>query len=137
MDEKEKKWKVKDYILWYTQFYDTYILPEYELVRVINNEYKLSYQLNRFQDMYIDKMPEFKKYKGEDGYWIYERTDINPEPDWTLYNLEQFEESYRDQKWYQKNEDFLRLLKFARKINDNDFENYILMEKVSELIDKD
>ena len=65
MDEKEKKWKVKDYILWYTQFYDTYILPEYELVRVINNEYKLSYQLNRFQDMYIDKMPEFKKYKGE------------------------------------------------------------------------
>lgn len=134
---KEKKWRVKDYILWYTQFYDTYIIPEYSLVKAVNEEYKLSYQLNRFQDLYIDKMPEFKKYKGQDGYWIYERIDINPDPDWTLGRCLEFQELYPLQKWYEKNEEFLNLLEFAHKNNDKDFELYVLRERVVESMEKD
>ena len=134
---KKNKRKVRDYILWYTQFYDTFIIPEYSLVKAINEEYNLSYQLNRFQDMYIDKMPQFRKYKGGDGYWIYQRIDINPDPDWTLDRIMEYEESYMYQKWYDKHGEFLKLLEFARKNNYKDLENYILMDKVLELMDKD
>ena len=134
---KKNKWKVRDFILWYTQFYDTCTIHERELVKAVNEEYHLSYQLNRFQDLYIDKMPQFKKFKGEDGYWVYERTDINPDPDWTL-NRNRYEgELYMDQKWYNEHEEFLNMLEFARKNNEKDFENYILREKVAELMDKD
>ena len=134
---KKNKRKVRDFILWYTQFYDTCTIHERELVKTLNEEYNLSYQLNRFQDLYIDKMPQFKKFKGEDGYWVYERTDINPDPDWTL-NRNRYEgELYMDQKWYNEHEEFLNMLEFARKNNEKDFENYILREKVAELMDKD
>jgi hypothetical protein len=134
---KKNKRKVRDFILWYTQFYDTCTIHERDLVKSVNEEYNLSYQLNRFQDLYIDKMPQFRKYKGDDGYWIYQRTDINPDPDWTMDRLKEFEESYREQKWYDKHGEFIKLLEFARKNNYKDFENYILREKVSELIDGD
>ena len=134
---KKNKRKVRDFILWYTQFYDTYIIPEYSLVKAVNEEYKLSYQLNRFQDMYIDKMPQFRKYKGHDGYWVYQRIDINPDLDWTLDRIMEYEELYMEQKWYDKHGEFLKLVEFAHKHNDKDFENYILREKVAELMDKD
>ena len=134
---KTNKRKVRDFILWYTQFYDTCTIQEHDLVKAVNEEYHLSYQLNRFQDLYIDKMPQLRKYKGEDGYWVYQRIDINPDPDWTL-NRNRYEgELYMDQKWYQEHEEFLNLLEFARKNNDRDFENYLLREKVSELMDRD
>ena len=134
---KKNKWKVRDFILWYTQFYDTCTIQEHDLVKAVNEEYHLSYQLNRFQDLYIDKMPQLRKYKGEDGYWVYQRIDINPDPDWAL-NRNRYEgELYMDQKWYQEHEEFLNLLEFARKNNDRDFENYLLREKVSELMDRD
>ena len=84
---KKNKWKVRDFILWYTQFYDTCTIHERELVKAVNEEYNLSYQLNRFQDLYIDKMPQFRKYTGEDAYWVYQRTDIDPDPDWTMDRL--------------------------------------------------
>ena len=134
---KKNKWKVRDFILWYTQFYDTCTIHERDLVKVVNKEYNLSYQLNRFQDLHIDKMPQFKKYKGQDGYWVYQRTDIDPDPDWTMNRLREYEESYRDQKWYEKHGEFLDLLKIARKNNDKDLENYILREKVAELMGKE
>ena len=134
---KKNKRKVRDFILWYTQFYDTCTIHERDLVKSVNEEYNLSYQLNRFQDLYIDKMPQFRKYKGDDGYWIYQRIDINPEPDWTMDRLKEFEESYIDQKWYNKHGEFLYLLEFARKNNDKDSENYILMEKVLQLMEKE
>ncbi|MCL4480774.1 MAG: hypothetical protein M1113_04745 [Candidatus Thermoplasmatota archaeon] len=134
---KKNKWKVRDFILWHTQFYETCTIHERDLVKAVNEEYDLSYQLNRFQDLYIDKMPQFRKYTGEDGYWVYQRTDINPDPDWTMERLKQFEESYMDQKWYDKHGEFLYLLEFARKNNDKDSENYILMEKVLELMEKE
>ena len=134
---KKNKRKVRDFILWYTQFYDTCIIQEHDLVKAVNEEYHLSYQLNRFQDLYIDKMPQFKKFKGEDGYWVYQRMDINPDPDWTLYKFTEYEESFRDQKWYDKHGEFLNLLEFARKNNYKDFENYILKEKVAELMEKE
>ena len=134
---KKNKWKVRDFILWYTQFYETCSINERELVKAVNEEYDLSYRLNRFQDLYIDKMPQFKKFKGEDGYWIYQRTDINPDPDWTLDRIRYEEELYRDQKRYQEDEEFLSLLEFARRNNDKDFENYILIEKVLELKEKE
>ena len=134
---KKNKWKVRDFILWYTQFYDTCTIHERDLVKAVNEEYDLSYQLNRFQDLYIDKMPQFRKYTGEDGYWVYQRTDIDPDPDWTKERLKQFEESYMDQKWYNKHGEFLYLLEFARKNNDKDSENYILMEKVLQLMEKE
>ena len=134
---KKNKRKVRDFILWYTQFYDTCTIQEYDLVKAVNEEYHLSYQLNRFQDLYIDKMPQFKKYKGEDGYWVYQRTDINPDPDWTLDRIREYEEVFRDQKWYDKHGEFLNLLEFARKNNEKDFENYLLREKVSELLEKE
>ena len=135
---KKNKWKVRGFILWYTQFCDTCTIQEHDLVKAVNEEYNLSYQLNRFQDLYIDKMPQFRKYKGEDGYWVYQRIDINPDPDWTMDRLKEFEESYRDMdKWYYKHEGFLKMLEFAHKNNDRDFENYLLREKVSELMDRD
>ena len=134
---KEKKWRVKDYILFYTQFYDTYIITEYDLVKAVNEEYKLSYQLNRFQDLYIDKMPQFKKYKGQDGYWVYERIDIDPDPDWTLGRYREFEELYPLQKWYEKNEESLNMLDFARKNNEMEFELYLLRKNHAESMEKD
>ena len=134
---KKNKWKVRDFILWYTQFYDTCTIHERDLVKAVNEKYDLSYQLNRFQDLYIDKMPQFRKYTGEDGYWVYQRIDIDPDPDWTLDRIREYEEVFRDQKWYQEHEEFLNLLEFARKNNDRDFENYLLREKVSELMDRD
>ena len=134
---KKNKWKVRDFILWYTQFYDTCTIHERDLVKAVNEEYDLSYQLNRFQDLYIDKMPQFRKYTGEDGYWVYQRTDINPDPDWTLDRIREYEEVFRDQKWYDKHGEFLNLLEFARKNNYKDFENYILKEKVAELMEKE
>ena len=134
---KKNKWKVRDFILWYTQFYDTCTIHERDLVKAVNEEYDLSYQLNRFQDLYIDKMPQFRKYTGEDGYWVYQRTDINPDPDWTLDRIREYEEVFRDQKWYDKHGEFLNLLEFARKNNEKDFENYLLREKVSELLEKE
>ena len=134
---KKNKWKVRDFILWYTQFYNTCAIHERDLVKAVNEEYDLSYQLNRFQDLYIDKMPQFRKYKGDDGYWVYQRTDVNPEPDWTMDRLKEFEESYKEEKERKWDEEFLYLLEFARKNGDKDFENYILMEKVLELKEKE
>ena len=108
----------------------------------VNEEYHLSYQLNRFQDLYIDKMKQFKKFKGEDGYWIYERTDINPDPDWTLDRNIYEGELYMDQKlynemWYNREAEFLYMLEFAHKNNYKDFEDYILREKIVELMEKE
>ena len=139
---KKNKWKVRDFILWYTQFYDTCTIHERELVMAVNEKYHLSYQLNRFQDLYIDKMKQFKKFKGEDGYWVYERIDINPDPDWTLNRNRYEEELYMDQKlyneqWYNRHAEFLYMLEFAHKNNDKDFENYILREKIAELMEKE
>ena len=125
-----KGWKVKDYILWYTQFYDTCVIPEYELVKAVNKEFKISYQLNMFQRRYIGKMPQFKKWKGEDGYWVYERIDIDPDPEWTLNRQMELEEAYKDSKLYEKNEDFITYREYARRHNDKDFEIYILEEKI-------
>jgi hypothetical protein len=82
-------------------------------------------------------MKQFKKFKGEDGYWVYERIDINPDPDWTLNRNRYEEELYMDQKWYNKHEEFLNMLEFAHKNNDKDFENYILREKIAELMEKE
>ena len=42
-----------------------------------------------------------------------------------------------EQKWYEKHGEFLDLLKIARKNNDKDFENYILVHKVVELMKKE
>ena len=134
---KKNKWKVRDFILWYTQFYNTCAIHERDLVKAVNEEYDLSYQLNRFQDLYIDKMPQFRKYKGDDGYWVYQRTDVNPEPDWTMDRLKEFEESYKEEKERKWDEEFLYLIEFASKNNDKEFENHILMEKVLELKEKE
>ena len=130
--------EVRRFILWYTQFYDTCVIPEYELLDAVNKEFHLSYQLNRFQDRHIDKMPQFRKYKGNDGYWIYERIDIQPDPEWTLGRYRELEEAYndRDRKYYQENEEFLYYLEYARKNDLKDFEIRILMDKISELEDK-
>ncbi len=121
---------IRDYILWYTQFYDTYVIPEYDLIRAVNRQFKVSYQLNMFKRRYIDKMPQFDKWKGDDGYWMYERTDIDPDPDWTLGRLMEMEEYFKETEWYQENEDFITYVEYARKHNDKDFEIYILEEKV-------
>lgn len=131
-----KGWKVRDYILWYTQFYDTCVIPEYGLVEAVNKEFKLSYQLNMFRERYIDKMPQFKKWKGEDGYWMYERTDIDPDPYWTLSYLLEMEESFKENELYQENEDFINYIEYAKRHNYKDFENYILLQRVLELEEK-
>lgn len=131
-----KDWNVKDYILWYTQFYDTCVIPEYKLVEAVNKEFNVSYQLNMFKRRYMDRMPQFKKLKGEDGYWMYERTDINPEPGWTLGYLLDMEEYFKENKKYQENEDFIGYIEYAKRHNDKDFENYILWERVLELEQK-
>ena len=122
--------KVRHFILRYTQFYDTCVIKEYDLLKAVNEEFKLSYQLNRFQDLYIDKMPQFKKWKGEDGYWMYERVDIESDPEWTYSRLLEFQEACNDSELYQKNEEFLTYVDYARRHNDKDFEIYILEEKV-------
>lgn len=127
--------KVRDFILFHTSFYDTSVIHERDLLELVNKKFDLKYQLNRFQDIYIDNMKNhFRKYKGNDGYWIYERIDINPDPEWTLSMCLFSEELYRDQKEYEKNEDFLTCLDYARRHNDIEFEEYIKNEKLLELM---
>ncbi len=129
--------RIRDFILWYTQFYDTSSIKEYALLAAVNKEFKISYQLNRFRSFYIDKMQDhFKKFRGEDGYFVFERIDIQPDPDWTLSLVLEFEERAEDQKWYSENEDFLLYLDYARRHKDLEFENYVLSEKVVELMEK-
>lgn len=129
--------RIRKYILWYTQFFDTSTIYEYDLCNEINEKFKTSYQLNRFRQFYLDKMQEyFEKYKGDNGYFIYERKDIHPDPDWTLSYALEFEKRPEDQKEYSENEDFYIYLDYAKKHNDLEFENYILKERVKELEDK-
>ncbi len=123
---------IRDYILWYTQFYDTYVIPEYYLIKAVNKKFKVSYQLNMFRRRYMDKMPQFHKMKGEDGYWIYERTDINPDPNLTLGYLLNIEEYLKENEKYMENEDFIKYIEYAKSHNDKDFENYILWERILE-----
>ena len=65
-----------------------------------------------------------------DGYWMYERVDIDPDPEWTLNRQMELEEAYNDSKLYEKNEDFITYREYARRHNDKDFEIYILEEKI-------
>ena len=132
-----KQGEIRKFILFYTSFSDTSLISEKDLVRAVNDKFHLSYQLNRFQDIYIDKMGEnFKKWKGRDGYWIYERTDANPDPEWTLSRCEELEEYFEEGKFYTENENFLTYLEYARRHGDVEFENHILEEKLNEVYEK-
>ncbi|MGP6294513.1 hypothetical protein [Caldiplasma sukawensis] len=129
--------KVRDFILYYTQCFDTCVIPEYELVNAVNKKFHLKYQLNRFQDRYIDKMPEFRKFKGSDGYWVYERTDMQPDPDFTSWRLKEYEEAYDDylhNKWYHDNEEFINMVKIAQENECKDDEILLLWRKIEEII---
>lgn len=136
-----KRGEIKWFILWYTQFVDTCVISEYELLDEVNSRFHLSYQLNRFQDVYIDKMKEyFKKYKGDDGYWIYERIDIIPDGDWTLELNERFYDSFIEMRNREKKKelyDFLFYLNYAQRHNDHEFEQYIKDEMLAELLRKE
>ena len=130
--------RVRNFILSYTQFYDTSTIREDELLKAVNKEFRTSYQLNLFRSFYIDKMSDhFKKFRGEDGYYIFERIDIQPDPDWTLSLGLEFEERAKEQKWYSENENFLMYLDYARRHNDLEFKDHILLEKLAELEKKE
>ena len=129
--------KVRQFILYYTQFYDTSTIREDELLKAVNKKFKTSYQLNRFRGFYIDKMREhFKKFRGEDGYYIFERIDIQPDPEWTRSLASKFEDYAEGQKLYSENEEFFTDLDYARRHNESEFEKYILSKKLVELMEK-
>lgn len=125
--------QIREYILWYTQFYDTYIIDARELKEVVIKKFHAKYKkTNRFREIYPDKMPQFRKYKGNDGYEVYERIDITPDPDWTLNRYIEYEETYQYNKWFEENEDFIVPYEFARKNDLKDFEIYLLKQKLLE-----
>ena len=127
--------RVRNFILSYTQFYDTSAIRENDLLTAVNEKFKTSYQLNRFRDFYIDKMSDhFKKFRGQDGYYVFTRIDIQPDPEWTLSLASKFEDYAEGQKEYSENEDFFMYLDYARRHNDSEFENHILSTKVVELM---
>lgn len=129
--------RIRNFILWYTQFYDTSTIREDELLSAVNEKFNTSYQLNIFRNYYIDKMPDyFKKAKRDDGYYIFERIDINPDPYWTLSYLLEFEKRAEDQEEYNDNEDFYIYLDYAQRHNDIEFENYILRSRLAKEIEK-
>ena len=102
-------------------------------MRNVNDTFGTNYQLNRFQDIYIDKMPDsFSKNKDADGYFVYKRIDIK-EPEFTVSEVLELESYSNEQKWYDANEDFLTYLDYARRTNDIEFENHILSRKLVEL----
>ena len=108
--------RVRNFILSYTQFYDTSTIREDELLKAVNKEFRTSDQLNLFRSFCIDKMSDhFKKFRGQDGYYIFERIDIQPDPDWTLSLSLEFEGRAKEQKWYSENENFLMYLDYARR----------------------
>lgn len=67
---------------------------------------------------------------------MYERTDIDPDPYWTLSYLLEMEESFKENELYQENEDFINYIEYAKRHNYKDFENYILLQRVLELEEK-
>lgn len=132
-NRRKKIGKIREYLLWYTQFSDTCEIGEKDLVRNVNDTFGTNYQLNRFQDIYIDKMPDsFSKNKDADGYFVYKRIDIK-EPEFTVSEVLELESYSNEQKWYDANEDFLTYLDYARRTNDIEFENHILSRKLVEL----
>lgn len=132
MAKKNMKGKVRNFIIYYTQFEDTKLIHEKDLQYAVNKELGLTYEPGKLRTRHLKKMKEFEMFKGDDNYMMYKRTDIDPSFPLTRELLDEIEEAYEENKWYNKNEEFLYTLEFAKKNDLKDFENYLLKQKLFE-----